>query len=159
VGAYPLVAGQRKAAELARALKAKVVVPMNNGDIDLGGSRLPLDVRTTDLCLYRDCNALLVFGVCVRGGATTYLPGLCGIWLRQLLPFPCTSLSCTTDPTHFNLSTQPTESLLPLFSHNAKLQQRMIKKGGTMAEFQRLLREVYPSALVKETPVGEPVTI
>lgn len=45
MGAYPLVAGQRQAAELARALKAKVVVPMNNGDIDLGGSRLPLDVR------------------------------------------------------------------------------------------------------------------
>lgn len=45
MGAYPLVAGQRKAAELARALQAKVVVPMNNGDIDLGGSRLPLDVR------------------------------------------------------------------------------------------------------------------
>ena len=46
MGAYPLVAGQRKAAELAKALQAKVVVPMNNGDIDLGGSRLPLDVRT-----------------------------------------------------------------------------------------------------------------
>lgn len=44
MGAYPLVAGQRKAAELAKALKAKVVVPMNNGDIDLGGL-LPLDVR------------------------------------------------------------------------------------------------------------------
>lgn len=45
MGAYPLVAGQRKAAELAKALKAKVVVPMNNGDIDLSRSRIPLDVR------------------------------------------------------------------------------------------------------------------
>lgn len=56
MGAYPLVAGQRKAAELARALKAKVVVPMNNGDIDLGGSRLPLDVRRR--ALVRDLGCL-----------------------------------------------------------------------------------------------------
>lgn len=35
----------------------------------------------------------------------------------------------------------------------------MIKKGGTMGEFQQILREVYPSALVKETPAGEAVTI
>lgn len=35
----------------------------------------------------------------------------------------------------------------------------MIKKGGTMEEFRRILAEVYPSALVKETPVGQPVTV
>jgi L-ascorbate metabolism protein UlaG (beta-lactamase superfamily) len=32
------VAGQMQAVELAKALRAKVVVPMNNGDLDLSGS-------------------------------------------------------------------------------------------------------------------------
>ena len=32
------MSGQRAAAELAKALKAKVVVPMNNGDLDLSDS-------------------------------------------------------------------------------------------------------------------------
>lgn len=59
MGAYPLVAGQRKAAELARALKAKVVVPMNNGDINLGGL-LPLDVRA---CVHGTYSAWLAYTV------------------------------------------------------------------------------------------------
>lgn len=124
MGAYPLVAGQRQAAELARALRAKVLVPMNNGDIDLGGSRLPLDVRAC------------VCACCMSGG-----------WLVGRTP-----KGRKAPPT------QQTELISPLHTHTHTL-KRMIKKSGTLEEFRRILAEVYPSALVKETPVGQPVTV
>lgn len=127
MGAYPLVAGQRKAAELAKALKAKVVVPMNNGDIDLGGSRLPLDVRA---CIHR-------VSVLCEGGTH-----------RER---PISSINSHAIVHRYDQTSRPTNQL--------KRTQRMIKKSGTMAEFQRLLREVCPSALVKEAPPGEAVTI
>lgn len=128
MGAYPLVAGQRKAAELAKALKAKVVVPMNNGDIDLSRSRIPLDVRLASGVL----RVLLSLSPSAQS--------------RPSVSLPLTHTTHTHNPPHTH------------YTHTLSL-QRMIKKGGTMGEFQQILREVYPSALVKETPAGEAVTI
>ena len=39
-GAYPVVDGQEKAIDLIEALQGKVVIPMNNGDLDLSESSL-----------------------------------------------------------------------------------------------------------------------
>lgn len=51
-GLLPVVDGQMRAVKLAEALKAKVVVPMNNGDLDISESSWAFQVSCSKYSTY-----------------------------------------------------------------------------------------------------------